>query len=111
MPNPIATTADLRCSGLRELVEIVLGSAPVDALNALAAAEHLAQRLADMRWPTALVALRHGASLAAVATAVGESDIEWITVGITAWADQELHEGRVDQADHDRVIAPLDLHR
>jgi hypothetical protein len=113
MPTPTTspTTAELRRSGLRELIDLMLGSAPDDALHALAAAEHLAQRLADMRRPTALAALQHGASLTDVATAMGEHDTAWITTGLTVWADQELHEGRLGQTEHDLLIAALDVHR
>lgn len=78
---------------VRELTRLLLDTPPGDVLAALSVAEHLARRLADLRWPTALAALRRGATLATVAAALGE-DVEWVTVALSAWADQQLHDGR-----------------
>lgn len=92
---------------LRELVERLLDTAPGDTLTELAAAERLSRRLADLRWATAWKAVHDGAGLAAVAAALGEDDVEWLPVAMTAWADQQLHDGHLDRAGYDRLTAPL----
>lgn len=92
---------------VRELTELMFDSAPEDVLTALTAADRLAQRLADLRWPTALAALRRGANLADVAAALGEDDVEWIAIALTAWVDQEFHEGHLDRVGRERLLRPL----
>lgn len=92
---------------LRELIDLALDPAPDHALVALTAAAQVTRRLADLRWPTAVAALHHGAGPAAIAAALGDDDVEWITVALAAWADQQLHDGHLDHTDHDRLTARL----
>lgn len=104
---PTSSTVHPYRAEIRELTTLMLDTPPTDVLTALAVAERLARRLADLRWPTALAALHRGASLVAVAAALGEDDVEWVAVAVTAWIDQQSHDSHLDRVDHDRLIASL----
>lgn len=90
---PRALPAHPYATDVRELSKLLRDTPPEDVLGALSVAERLAQRLADLRWPAALAALHRGATLATVAAALDE-DVEWVTVALSAWADQQLHNRR-----------------
>lgn len=76
------------------------------ALQALAAARTLTDRLLAGRWATAAEALRHGAEPRAVARALGLT-IDELCDGITAWADEQVSAGHLTRRQRDDLLAPF----
>lgn len=109
---------DVRAAARGRLVDAQNSPAPlgrsyplaVDALEALAHGQALADRLLAQRWVDARDALRYGAEVRTVARALGLDDDE-IRAGLRSWAggQLDLHHASdrtlgLDDAQHDEVL-------
>ncbi len=77
------------------------------AVAALATQHALAERVLYTRWVTARDALTYGASVDDTAAGMG-LDVDEVLLGLTCWADGQLREHLMTQAQHDEVLALVD---
>lgn len=122
-PTTPAEVPDLSFSGLAEQYHRHIG-ALVDAhhgvgdplpaaelaghaVAALATQHALAERVLLSRWVTCRDALAYGSSLDDTAAAMG-LDADEVAMGLARWADGQLREHLMTQAQHDEVLALVD---
>ena len=75
------------------------------ALAALTTAEAIVDDLHRDRWGIVVDALRHGATVAEVGTAMAGLDVQEVRVGLTSWADRQYRDHLLTGAEHAAVIA------
>jgi hypothetical protein len=74
------------------------------ALTALAYQHALAERALHSRWVNARDGLRHGATVAQVADAMG-LDADEVCFGLSRWADGQRRHGSMSEHEHAAVLA------